>query len=77
MINTSIALLTVLNKLIAWKINLNLSLVSFEDSISGVRALVDFAITSPQARPPHLLFVSSISVFISASYSQSPPHYFN
>ncbi|KAI9464124.1 acetyl-CoA synthetase-like protein [Lactarius psammicola] len=48
----------------AWKINLNLSLASFEDNISGVRALVDFAITSPLARPPHLLFVSSISVFI-------------
>jgi thioester reductase-like protein len=48
----------------AWKINLNLSLASFEDCISGVRALVDFAITSPLARPPHLLFVSSISVFI-------------
>ncbi|KAI0272871.1 acetyl-CoA synthetase-like protein [Russula aff. rugulosa BPL654] len=48
----------------AWKINLNLSLVSFDDSIRGVRALVDFAITSPLARPPHLVFVSSISVFI-------------
>ncbi|KAI9459305.1 acetyl-CoA synthetase-like protein [Russula earlei] len=48
----------------AWKINLNLSLTSFEDGISGVRALVDFAIASPLIRPPHLLFVSSISVFI-------------
>ena len=52
--------------IIAWKINLNLSLVSFDDSIRGVRALVDFAITSPLARPPHFVFVSSISVFISA-----------
>jgi thioester reductase-like protein len=51
--------------IIAWKINLNLSLTSFEDSIRGVRALVDFAITSPLAHPPHLVFVSSISVFIS------------
>ncbi|KAI0265422.1 acetyl-CoA synthetase-like protein [Gloeopeniophorella convolvens] len=48
----------------AWKINLNLSLASFEDGISGVRALVDFSITSPLPQPPHLLFVSSISVFI-------------
>ncbi|KAI9459309.1 acetyl-CoA synthetase-like protein [Russula earlei] len=47
----------------AWKINFNLSLTSFEDTISGVRALVDFAITSPHTRPPHLLFVSSIAVF--------------
>jgi len=39
-------------------------LVSFDDSIRGVRALADFAITSPLARPPHLVFVSSISVFI-------------
>ena len=52
--------------IIAWKINLNLSLASFDDSIRGVRALVDFAITSPLARPPNLVFVSSISVFISA-----------
>ena len=40
--------------------------MSFDDSIRGVRALVDFAITSPLARPPHFVFVSSISVFISA-----------
>ncbi|KAI0298355.1 acetyl-CoA synthetase-like protein [Multifurca ochricompacta] len=46
------------------KINLNLSLTSFEDGIVGIRALVDFAIRSPLARLPHLLFVSSISVFI-------------
>ncbi len=69
-IGTSIVWLIVLSTQIAWRINLNLSLASFEDGISGVRALVDFAITSPLARPPHLLFVSSISVFISASYSQ-------
>ena len=51
---------------IAWKVNLNLSLTSFEYIISGVRALVDFAITSPLVRPPHLLFVSSIAIFRSA-----------
>ena len=60
-----------LSIVIAWKINLNLSLTSFEDGISGVRALVDFAITSPLMRPPHLLFVSSISVFISAYFAST------
>ncbi|KAI9459306.1 acetyl-CoA synthetase-like protein [Russula earlei] len=54
----------ILSTFTAWKVNFNQSLTSFEDGISGVRALVDFAITSPLTRLPHLLFVSSISVFI-------------
>ncbi|KAI0045616.1 acetyl-CoA synthetase-like protein [Auriscalpium vulgare] len=48
----------------AWRINLNISLLSFEDSIVGVRRLVDFALSSPLADSPRLLFVSSIGVFI-------------
>ncbi len=50
-----------------------MSLASFDDSIRGVRALVDFAITSPLARPPRLVFVSSISVFISTCLSFRRP----
>ena len=65
--------LAMLSTFIAWKINLNLSLTSFEDGISGVRALVDFAITSPLMRIPHLLFVSSISVFISVYFTSTVP----
>ncbi|THH19547.1 hypothetical protein EW146_g1644 [Bondarzewia mesenterica] len=49
---------------IAWRINLNLSLLSFESNIVGVRKLVDLALSSPSAEPPRVIFVSSISVFI-------------
>ncbi|KAI0318669.1 acetyl-CoA synthetase-like protein [Amylostereum chailletii] len=49
---------------IAWRINLNLSVSSFEDLIVGVRKLVDFALTSPRPVSPRIVFVSSISVFI-------------
>jgi hypothetical protein len=63
---------TVLSDSIAWKINFNLSLTTFKDCISGVRVLVDFAITSPLMRPPHLLLVSSIAVFNSAYCPKNP-----
>ncbi|KAI0062574.1 acetyl-CoA synthetase-like protein [Artomyces pyxidatus] len=48
----------------AWRINLNLSLMSFEEGIAGVRALVDFSLKSTLPLPPRLLFVSSIGVLI-------------
>ncbi|KAA1475309.1 acetyl-CoA synthetase-like protein [Dentipellis sp. KUC8613] len=48
----------------AWRVNLNLGLTSFESNVVGVRNLIDFALTSPHADPPRLLFVSSIAVFI-------------
>lgn len=48
--------------LIAWRVDFNLSLASFDTAISGVRGLVDFALSSPQPRPPHLQFTSSIGV---------------
>lgn len=53
----------------------NLSLPSFETSVAGVRALVDFALSSPQPTPPHLQFTSSIGVFRSkAPSSDSYPN---
>jgi hypothetical protein len=51
-----------------WEVNLNLPATSFEGNISGVRALVDFAITSLLARNPHLLYVSSIAMIRSTRH---------
>ena len=46
----------------AWPVNFGRSLGFFEPSIRGLRALIDFALTSPRAEPPRLMFMSSISV---------------
>ena len=46
----------------AWPVNFNLNLGFFDTSIRGLRNLVNLALESPHAVPPHLLFVSSIGV---------------
>ena len=44
----------------AWLLNFNLFLPSFEPHIAGVRAVLDLALSSTLAEPPHVAFVSSI-----------------
>ncbi|KAF9020020.1 acetyl-CoA synthetase-like protein [Hymenopellis radicata] len=44
----------------AWRVNMNLSLSSFETNIKGVRCLVDFALRAHST--PKFLFVSSVAV---------------
>lgn len=46
---------------IAWLINFNLFVPFFEPHVAGVRSLIDFALSSPLERPPHVTFISSIS----------------
>ena len=48
---------------VAWPVDFNLALSSFEKSIRGVKNLVDFSLTSPRFPPPTLIFTSSIGVF--------------
>ncbi|KAF9468263.1 acetyl-CoA synthetase-like protein [Collybia nuda] len=48
---------------VAWRVDFNLSLASFETAIGGTRALVDFALSSPRENPPRLLFTSSVGIF--------------
>ena len=50
---------------IAWKVNFNLSIASFEVDIQATRNLVDLALSSPYTQPPTLIFVSSIGTFAS------------
>lgn len=47
----------------AWRVDFNLSLMSFEDAIGGVRTLVDLALSSPRPDPPRIVFTSSVGVF--------------
>ncbi|KAF8889040.1 acetyl-CoA synthetase-like protein [Infundibulicybe gibba] len=47
---------------IAWRVDFNLSLQSFEANVGGVRTLVDLALSSPQPNPPRIIFTSSIGV---------------
>lgn len=58
---------------LAWRVDFNLSLSSFENTIEGVRALIDLALSSPRSAPPRFVFTSSIGVFRSAHVT--PPHY--
>ncbi|KAF8626806.1 hypothetical protein AX17_006463 [Amanita inopinata Kibby_2008] len=53
----------------AWPVHFNLSLSSFEPCIKGVRALIDFALSSPLSRPPRLLYASSIGILARAAHS--------
>ena len=46
----------------AWPVNFNYNLSFFESSVHGLRNLVNFALTSPQFAPPHLLFISSVGI---------------
>ncbi|KAJ7842962.1 hypothetical protein B0H14DRAFT_2779739 [Mycena olivaceomarginata] len=47
----------------AWPVDFNLALRSFEKNILGVRQLIDFSLGSPFAKPPSLIYASSIGVF--------------
>lgn len=46
----------------AWPVHFNIPFSSFESSVESLRALVDFALTSPLSVPPKFLFTSSIGV---------------
>ncbi|KIM81777.1 hypothetical protein PILCRDRAFT_8450 [Piloderma croceum F 1598] len=47
---------------VAWHVDFNVALRSFEPQVKGVRNLIDLALASPQATPPRLLYTSSIGV---------------
>ncbi|KAI0314888.1 hypothetical protein OF83DRAFT_1165029 [Amylostereum chailletii] len=48
---------------LAWPVNFNAPLKVYDESVRGVRKMVDFALESPHSRPPRILFTSSIGVF--------------
>lgn len=48
--------------LIAWPVNFNFLLNSFEGSVAGLRQLVDLSLSSPNPSPPPVCFVSSVGV---------------
>ncbi|KZT01340.1 acetyl-CoA synthetase-like protein [Laetiporus sulphureus 93-53] len=47
----------------AWRVDFNLALTSFQSNVKGVRALINFALTSPLAETPRIIYTSSIGVF--------------
>ncbi len=47
---------------IAWKIDFNLALPSYEVDLRAVRNLVELTLGSPFVTPPRILFVSSVGV---------------
>ncbi|KAK0223926.1 acetyl-CoA synthetase-like protein [Armillaria fumosa] len=47
---------------IAWRVDFNLPLSSFEGHLKGMRALIDLALSSPQSKTPSFLFTSSVGV---------------
>ena len=49
--------------LVAWKVDFNLSIASFEQDIQGARNFVDLAISSPYKKAPTVMFVSSVGIF--------------
>lgn len=58
-----------LTPFLAWRVDFNLSLASFETAIGGTRSLVDLALSSPRATPPRVLFTSSVGIFRSTCFT--------
>ncbi|KAJ7449028.1 hypothetical protein B0H11DRAFT_2079248 [Mycena galericulata] len=48
---------------VAWPVDFNLALRSFESNIKGLRMLIDFSLSSHFMEPPRLLYTSSIGIF--------------
>ncbi|KAJ7596093.1 hypothetical protein C8J56DRAFT_395210 [Mycena floridula] len=61
----------------AWSINFNVSLSTMEPLIAGTRRLIDMALRSPQATPPHFVFTSSLLVFNNSTEGTVAPESFN
>lgn len=53
--------------LLAWRVDFNLALTSFESNIRGLRNLVNFALSSPLTEPARIVFTSSVGTLRSAS----------
>ncbi|KAF9034495.1 acetyl-CoA synthetase-like protein [Hymenopellis radicata] len=47
---------------IAWRVDFNLRLSSYESILKGMRTLIDLALTSPQKHTPRFVFTSSVGV---------------
>ncbi|KAF9649184.1 acetyl-CoA synthetase-like protein [Thelephora ganbajun] len=47
---------------IGWRVDFNLSVLSFETNVAGVRNLVDFALESKLPTPPRVVFISTVAV---------------
>ncbi|KAJ8490029.1 hypothetical protein ONZ45_g13352 [Pleurotus djamor] len=56
----------------AWRVDFNVALSSMEPLVKGTRDLIDFALRSPRARPPKILFVSSIGVVRNLGLDMAP-----
>ena len=54
---------------IAWTVDVNLSLPSFEPELKAVQNLVDLALSTPYVDMPTLQFVSSVGVLRSECFS--------
>jgi hypothetical protein len=60
--NLPCSVLAIAEVISAWRVDFNLALTSFESSLAAVRSLVDFALSSHLAKPPRIVFTSSVSV---------------
>ena len=56
-------ILCLISPSVAWRVNFNINVTSFESNIRSVRNFVDLALRSPFSKPPRVLFISSIGVF--------------
>ena len=60
----------VVHQFLAWHVDFNVTLRSFEPQVKGVRNLIDLALASPHPTPPRLLYTSSIGVLNSKKVIQ-------
>lgn len=60
MLSTKIRATTTLIVHNAWRLDFNLSIMSFESNIKGTRHLVNLALASPHASAVRFIFISSV-----------------
>lgn len=65
-------LLRLLTIKIAYRVDFNLTLTSFEPNIKTIRQLIDLSLSSPRPSPARILFISSIGVLRSTYISLFP-----
>lgn len=47
---------------LAWRVDFNLTVASFESNLKATRNLIDLSLTSPYDKAPRVVFIGSIGV---------------
>ena len=55
-------IVSIVDPYLAWRVDFNLTVASFESNLRATRNLIDLSLTSPYKEAPRLVFIGSIGV---------------